>query len=356
MTAEPWTVRDTIRGLASPNLAPLPRPPYGLSSDSGVFLGVESMKEHMTDEGWQLALAFKSVGYQLAGYRLQVDETDVPTILAQTDPGIVIVQDKREWDSSQRSFRELKAHFTNVNQLRDNPLIFKATILKDAHQNPEYHRRSADEIGCHAWVVYYHPEIVRHVAPYVRPEDVVRTYHSLDPSVVPVFNRYRTRLAILSGAVSRAYPLRKRLVRDQRHMPSVTILPHPGYHRRGTATPDYMKILAHYKVAICTASRYGYLLRKIIEATAAGCVVITDLPVDEVVPEIDGNLIRVRPDTYAYVIEEIVKAACESYNAGKQLKYARKAIDYFNYANQGFRMVSALNEIRMRYATANVLG
>ena len=72
---------------------------------------------------------------------------------------------------------------------------------------------------------------------------------------------------------------------------------HPGYHANGSFTPAlHSRNSTKFKVAICTSSTMGFALRKIIEATACGCRVITDLPAGEVMPEIDGNLTRVSSD------------------------------------------------------------
>src|SRR5690606_34111233 len=144
-------------------------------------LGVESMRRHMTDEGWQLFAGLGRAGYLLCGHDLPINRTDVRELLDEYGPSVVVLQDKREWEglTADRS-RDPRMRFRRVNALMQRQDVFTLTVLKDAHARPEYHRESAREIGCHAWVVYYHPRIVAHLAPYVRERHLVRTYHTVD--------------------------------------------------------------------------------------------------------------------------------------------------------------------------------
>jgi hypothetical protein len=318
-----------------------------------VALAVASMKDHMTDEGWQIMLGLKSAGYLLVGYGIEhkdipelTDCTDVAKILQILQPSVVVLQDKREWDIRSGDFREEKARFTNVDALRDRSDIFKLTILKDAHQHPAYHRQSAEEIGCHAWIVYYNPTVVHQLAPYTRREHLIRTYHTVDRDTIPPFPENRAG-CLLSGAVSVAYPWREQLVRSIRNLPGVKYLPHPGYHRSGCATPDFLKLLSQHKVAICTASLYGYALRKIIEAVACGCTVITNLPREDNLPAIDAALVRVAPEQMT--IDRMAKLVAElesSYDRDKAEVYARYAKGCYHYEAQGAALSYEIDRMR----------
>ena len=290
------TLHDVVARLPRPAGRPLAAPAYAPRGEPlvRVALAVASMKDHMTDEGWQIMDGLARSGYTLCGRGLPCGETDVGRVLERLNPGVVLVQDKREWDVARGNFRDPAARFRQAWALADRPEVFKLTVLKDAHQRPGYHADSAAEIGCHAWVTYYATPVVTHLAPYVRPQHAVRTYHTLDASAVPAYDPSGRSGCLLSGAVSDAYPLRSRLVHGAHRLPETTVLPHPGYHRRGCATPGFLKLLSRFKVSICTASVFGYALRKLMESTACGCVVITDLPSDEVLPEIDSNLVRVQ--------------------------------------------------------------
>lgn len=388
-----YTVKDIIDNLAkNPTFAPiLPYPPYKSPSDAHerpkVGLAVESMKRHMTDEGWQIFDGLRHNGYELAGYNIttktpehfpftrpvnpisgkiedictpippsshSVNLTNVDQIIGILNPSTVVVQDKREWDvpQSHREFRERRARFNNVEALAKRTDIFKVTILKDSHQRPLYHRQSADDIGCHAWIIYYHPAIVYFNANYTRPNNYVRTYHTLNSDLVPSFNTKLTERkgALLSGAISGAYPLRIRLVNELKALPETTYLPHPGYHMRGCATADFLNTLNSFRVAICTSSMYGYALRKIIEATACGCIVLTDLPSDEVLPEIDENLVRIHPSISSQEISGILKTLYSTYNVDRQLLFAHKAMRYYDYRTMTKKLVEDIERMRVNYS------
>ena len=344
----PRTVQETLNQLKPMQTCQeLPRPAFmPNSSTERVVLGVESMKRHMTDEGWQITNGLAWQGYRHCGYNLDYPQTNVRKIVEHTNPSVVVVQDIREWDVQPGNFREPEARFENIQALQDHNSL-NVTILKDAHQNPLYHRQAAIDMACHAWIVYYHPKIVKRLAPYVREQDLIRTYHSLDLDHVPLWNNVRDGI-VMSGAVSAAYPLRQRMRQFQTKL-GMTWLNHPGYHRKGCCTPDYMQFLSNFKVAVCTSSRYGYALRKIIEATAAGCQVITDLPVDEVLPEIDGNLIRVHPDINMNVLRCTLEEAVANYSHDRQYDFALKAQFRYNYVTVSTHLANALEDKRIEY-------
>lgn len=336
--------------------APLYREPSDILSLRRIGLAVESMKRHMTDEGWQIFEGLEHAGYALAGRHLPYDEVNVLTILGGGLPSVVVVQDKREWDTRPGEFRDQSARFLNVSSLSSRDDIFKLTILKDSHQRPNYHRESAQEIGCHAWIVYYHPDIVCRLAPYVRGEHLVRTYHTVDPHVVPDFSARREEGCLLSGASSGAYPLRRKLIQSHVHLPRTNYMKHPGYHRKGCATPGFLRSLSNHKVAICTASIYGYALRKIIEATACGCVVITDLPEEEVLPEIDENLVRVHPRISPREVADLLRDLYASYDPERQYEYAQRAIAFYDFRAAGIRLAQDIENLRGTYNAHTTAG
>lgn len=345
------SVSDVISNVKTVKIQELQKPKYSPNENKkGIFLGVESMRNHMTDEGWQIALACKHSGYTLCGHNLTLNSVDVLDILERINPGIVILQDKREWDVSPNCFRDKQAKFKNVNYLKFRDDLFKLTILKDAHQKPHYHMESANEIDCHAWITYYNSNVVKHVAPYVRKEHLIRTYHSIDSNIVPEFSEVSNReKAFLSGAISNVYPMRKKLVRMLPALPRVVYKQHPGYHRYKCHTPEYLKLLSKFKISICTSSIYGYALRKIIESTACGCIVITDLPKDEELPFIEDNLIRVNSDITRTDFNNLIADLERNYNYELQEYLAGKAKYFYDYRVQGERLVSQIQELREKY-------
>jgi hypothetical protein len=364
---EPYTVDDVIRGLDYPRVMPLLAPEYvpgDTALNKRVALAVPSMARHTTNEGWELMLGLHHAGYVLHGFGLDGErmgwQTHVPDILRLMNPGVVVVQDKREWEgrTAGPGF-DTRESFTGVEALAGWNNRFKVTVLKDAHANPLYHRASAEEMGANAWITYYHPRIVSHLAPYVRQSHLIRTYHTIDSDLFKTgrlavdisLSEKRRAGALISGAVSGAYPLRKRIIEHISEIPYLCRLVHPGYHRRGCETPKYLEILSGYKVAICTASRYGYALRKIVEATAVGCKVVTDLPVDDVMPFIDGNLVRVRPDIPIQELKKVITTLYDTWEPRAQEFWASLARTYYDYRRVGLLLAEDIERLRRGYKT-----
>lgn len=325
------TVKDTIAKLPRINVAELTATKFvnGVTGNR-IVLGVASMREHMTDEGWQITHGLSLNGYKHCGYMLEENQTDVAELISKYNPGTVVIQDVREWDYQPGDFRDKNARFINVDSLRSRDDIFKVTVLKDSHQRPEYHRSKSSMMGIHAWIVYYNEQIVKHLATYVRPQHLIRTTHSIDREIVPEFSEMRDSNCLFSGAVSRAYPLRQIIIRNREFLP-IFVQSHPGYNRNGCVVPEFMKLLNRFKVSICTSSKYGYTLRKLIESTVCGCKVITDLPRDENLPVVEENLIRINPNDNYRTIKRTIEDAVKSYDYEKQKELAKRAIEHYDY-------------------------
>jgi hypothetical protein len=100
-----YTIADCIRNLGpSPGIERLPAPVYNhneLLLENPIALAVSSMRDHLTDEGWQIMQALETNGYVLYGRGIQNhDTTNVVDIVDQARPTTVVVQDKRECDPS----------------------------------------------------------------------------------------------------------------------------------------------------------------------------------------------------------------------------------------------------------------
>src|SRR5690606_6930648 len=91
------TVESVVKAYGHSPLR-LPAPLYaGTSGQSRLALAVESMRRHMTDEGWQLMLSLRSGGYGIAGHDCDINSTDVSDLIDRYEPNVVLLQDKREW-------------------------------------------------------------------------------------------------------------------------------------------------------------------------------------------------------------------------------------------------------------------
>jgi hypothetical protein len=312
-----------------------------------IMLGMEPFINHTTDEGWQLQCGLEFAGYDLWGPRFANDCADVAEILARTNPQTVIVQDKREWDPANPACFDHGVAFHNLDALRERDDVFRLTICKDAHHSTEYYRRCYEEMGCDAWIVYYNPDKVAELCPAVQRDRLIRTYHSLDAGAVPPFRAERVDGCLLSGALhDRVYPLRTRLAEQVDALPRTDLLKHPGYGDNGSHTRKYLSLLSRYKVAICTVSIFQYTLRKLIEATACGCRVITDLPEGEVLPEIDDNMIRVPSCITVAEMAETIRRAMDGYEPERQREYARKALARYDYCMTGHLLARDIERLR----------
>jgi hypothetical protein len=357
------TIRDILARIPRSTLPRLAAPAYFSEGKDRprIGLAVESMQRHISDELWQIFLGLDFAGYHLCGHgisplSLSNDPyigVEVASILDRFNPSVVVVQDRREYMGlTADKRRDPEMRFRGVELLRSRSDIFKISIVRDAHHSPSFQYQAAEEIGCHAWICYYAPAVVCKLAPYLRPQNLIRVYHTVDPKLVPVYCPFARNGCVISGAVNNAYPLRRRLVKHQQMLPHTTVLPHPGYYRTGCHTPAYLQTLSTFKVAVCTSSMFGYALRKLIEATAAGCRVITDLPADEVLPEIDSNLVRVHPDISIPDMAEVVSREISEYDPARQKHLSDLAVSYYDYKAAGVRLAADIESMRRRYSVS----
>lgn len=349
-------VDDVIANLSAMRFDRLPTPHYIHASGSAVALALKSFDRHMTDEGHQLQCGWEDSGVKLYGrnYPFGRDSVDAESIVTSSQAAVCIVQDRREWDRKRPGCFDRQSGFINTRTLRGRAGLFRVTVCKDSHGDPQWTRASHRNLSPHAWLIYYHPRIVCHLAGWLRPEHCIRVYHSVDRYAVPEFSADGRDGTLLSGAVLQTiYPLRWNLRchwrRNGRHLPGVTVRDHPGYNALGSHTPQFLRDLAKFKVSICTSSIYGYALRKIIESVACGCAVVTDLPVDDVLPEIDEALVRISPDTRPQDVFQLCRELEHSYDADYREHFARKAIEFYDWRASGCRQIDAIEKMRANY-------
>lgn len=317
------------------------------------MLAVETFARHMTNEGWQLQKGLEYAGYKLFGKFFDNSETDAIKILGQTNPSIVLVQDKREWDASQPGCFDKRVEFLRVPELAKHPEIFRVTILKDLLFKRQYTATGHNELKPHAVVHYYHESLIRWLAPWLQNTPLIRTFHSLDPEAIPAWiPGADRRTAIVSGALNkRVYPLRTAVEKEARRgrINNIRCLTHPGYNAGGVKTNEYLEALMRYKVAICCSSIMGFLLRKIIEATAVGCVVITDLPRGDFPPGIEENLIYVESDTPAERVDVLALSLADSWDEERQKLFAETAIKLYDYKKLYSKLASDIDSCKQTY-------
>jgi hypothetical protein len=317
------------------------------------MLAYEPFARHMTDEGHQMQQGLALAGYQLYGPGfLNRGSNDAGYVSYVSQCGTMIVQDQREWDSSRIGCFDKGRDFTGLPAVAERPDIFRVAVHKDAHQDPQYHKRSHETIQPHAWVHYYHPKIVKLLAPWMRERHMIRTWHTVDPGAVPEFSTTRPVSCVLSGSLSSYYPLRARLAQaaNRGQLGDVLLVRHPGYGSRGSKTPAYLELLSTAKVAICTASALGYTLRKVVEATACGCRVISNIAVDDPYPHVDQNITRVPSDITVPDMRDVIELEVAAYDPRQQAQFAAVARTWYDYRTVGEHLAARITEARGNYA------
>ena len=298
-----------------------------------LFLAIQSFEKHTSNEGWQFQLSMESAGYKLIYANVHGNDIQDILLMYGNDIKNIIIQDPREWIG----WSELNVpseRFTNY-RLLANHNARKLCIIKDAQHFSVQNREFGEECGIDTWIHYYSKDIVTNLNPWLKSKKLIRTYHSVEASSIPLFKELgRLDRGLLSGAASsNYYPLRTRLFKSR--INNVDCLKHPGYTATGTYTNQFLRTLNSYKVAICTASKYGYLLRKIIEASCCGCRVITNFSLSEVPPVIERNLTRVDDNIGKEAIESLVNVLCSTYDNEEQKEIAKQAIEFYRYEHIG---------------------
>lgn len=325
----------------------------GEAVSQGILFVLESFRRHMDNGRWLFQLGMEAAGYKSAGGELPkpgIDCLDVQKVVEKYEPRIVVFWPRYEWHTGEWVGPEVtKAHqFVNWEYLLKRPDILRVTVFHDAGSAREQQRRWHRDFQPHVYLTWYHDQSVLPFAPWVDGK-TVRTYHVVDADhCEPVVDRGG--YCAVSGAyVPDVYPLRMRVAQAamRQALGDTEYLPHPGYAQAGTHSDSYVRRLSCYRVAICTCSAYKFALRKIFEATAAGCRVITNLPEYDRLPEIDGNLIRVADDVSLAELRAIIDAAYDHWDLDTQRYFADRCVRRYDWRVETARIAGLLEE---RYA------
>jgi hypothetical protein len=309
---------------------------------TAVLLANVDYRRHMTNEGDQFQEGLRAAGWILSGPGYD-DLRDVPAILETYRPDRLIVHDKRDWDpTSDIAFRK-DLGFTRLSALQAFN-GWTGVLIKDAASSLAYQRDFYQEVSADAAIVYYHPRSVTQHGPWLIGRPLVRTYHSVSAEDLTGIALDGPRsAAVVSGALAKCYPLRQRVVRDAVSL-GIHVVKHPGYGNRGAHTRDYLRMLAGYRVHVATASTFGFALRKIIESVAMGCTVVTDLPAYDVLPEIDGALVRVRPEIGPVELKTVIDQAIGDWDYEARLGWAMRARWFYDANEIGRRLDRAITD------------
>jgi len=309
-----------------------------------VVLANIDYRRHLTDEGDQLQRGLEFAGWRLVGKGYD-NLQDVRRILDRYKPEAVFVSDKRDFDpKSPGAFRK-DVGFLHLGALAKAKDVFKVAVVKDAGSVPGYHHEFVEEIGADAIAVYYDENRVRGLNPWIGGRKLLRTYHSVDVGVCLSTQHWTLeeerrprRRGVVSGALDRmVYPLRCRVVDAQGQL-KIDHLHHPGYHNKGSGTPEFLKALSMYRVHVATASIYGFALRKIVESVAQGATPVTNLPAEDVLPEIDQALVRIPSDIAIEDLSRVIDEAELNWIYADRWEYAEAARNFYDFRAIGTRL------------------
>jgi hypothetical protein len=292
---------------------------------------------HTSSEGFELQTGLREAGWALVGPGFD-GERNVTRLLDRYQPECVFVQDCRDWlAESNISFRK-DISFTNMEALGEAK-IPAFTVLKDAWGWKDLQSRLAHQIKAAGLLCYYRLELIREVAPWTKAYKLLRFHHTVDTAIIRRVLKGRTaprQNALVSGMLQGCYPLRQHAFAHAKEL-GLDVIPHPGYGNRGMDTPNYLAHLAGYKVHLATASQWGCAFRKIIESVACGCTPITNLPASDMLPEIDGALVRIPSTISTEALAVTIKQAVKGWDAEERRIWSDKALVYYDWRVSGQR-------------------
>lgn len=313
--------------------------------------GVEAFKDYASDTAYRIQAGLAAQGYTCFGKRFpgQQDCTDMRKVVEREWPDIVHVEDWNTWNPKMRQKASLDVEFTNWEWLGQQPDILRCTKHADPWHHAAEQKHFQQVFNPHAILVRYELDRVSRIAPYMKKDLLVRLYHTVTREFCqPIEERHK--ICLLSGALhGRVYPLRTRIWQEVKQLPgweeTFTIRPHHRWlHSGGSAVPDYMKALAQYKIAFVGCSVWLAAFKKHYEATAAGCIVVTNLPETDKVPIVDENLVRVPDDITVKELVELCKDLAGGWDLEKQRDLARRVIERYDYRVEAARIHGILTE------------
>src|ERR1700735_4435540 len=122
-----YTSKDIIESLAhkhswarSTPISASPAPKY-ISKESNnsckIAFAVENMRQHMSQEGWEVMLSLQANGWLLAGKNCPINCTDIKAVVEEYKPSTVLMQDCREWSPDSGCCKDPTYAFTNSKYL-----------------------------------------------------------------------------------------------------------------------------------------------------------------------------------------------------------------------------------------------
>ena len=312
-----------------------------------IQFSVEAFRNYASDTAYLIQAGLEHEGFTPCGRRFPGDRdcTDMGVDCDRARPGVVFSEEWNTWNPAMPQPPSKDCGFTNFDWLGRQPGIFRATKHADPWGHPEKHREWQKRFNPDVILVRYEIARCLRIAPYLDRKKLMRIHHSVTRQYCPeVSGIARHRICLLSGAVNaRIYPMRSRLWREVRELSSwdgvFTIRPHHHWSRTGgSAVPDYMMELARHKVMFVGTARWKVAFKKHYEGTAAGCIVVTNLPTTERIPVIDENLVRVTDDISAGELRDLCLDLADGWNQERQRDLAERTVRRYDYRSEASRI------------------
>lgn len=303
-------------------------------------------QQHGTDEGNQLQGGLALAGWLLCGYGYHEGCVDVRQILDKHKPSVVLVQAREDFDASSPGTFDKRVSFKNIDALASHPEIFKIQVVKDCPGRHDRREAWCNEIKADALLTYYHHDSVVPLSPWMEKYPLIRHRHTIDKHAVNdlPFSRNRKR-CIVSGAMNReVYPLRTLAMNNAKSL-GVEVLTHIGYGCIGNRNTDYLLKLCQYKVSIACSSRFGFSLRKLTEAAAAGCMVVTDLPKYDSLPWLDDALIRLPQGANLQHLQGAIDEAERTWTPEKAESFRALAMEHYDWQTNGTELSETIIKV-----------
>tara|TARA_Y100000996_G_scaffold415213_1_gene408759 strand:- start:466 stop:1473 length:1008 start_codon:yes stop_codon:yes gene_type:complete len=185
----------------------------------------------------------------------------------------------------------------------------------------------------------------------------IYTPHYIDTSIFKIYPNINKDIDILIyGNLSDFYPFRKRIfnILNNNNI-SYQYLPHPGYLDNTDNTnntiigKDLALLINRAKYTLVTCSAFNYLVKKYMEITACGSIMIGNYPIYEDNPYKD-KYIHLENDMNDNTIINIIQSALEQYDENKDKfinychNYTRSNFSYNNGTQQFDNLINLISK------------
>jgi Glycosyl transferases group 1 len=179
------------------------------------------------------------------------------------------------------AYELLTAHAAEINRMGCR----KVVLANDLHWwNAEMRRMRVVSFALCDKVLSTCAYVWDHFYPeFCGTKPVIWIPHSASPDFLLPFNPCPENAILLSGAITRCYPLRQQLMElHSRRIQSITHHTHPGYHcgynytQNNKVGPGYAEAIHSHRAGFTDSSIFKYVVAKYFEIPATGALLLAD--------------------------------------------------------------------------------